>query len=116
MYQLYQERKIKSKKRPEWPNLIKSSALLLMCLHLSFTTAYVALKVLVLANLLADEVDDGLSGLVLLALGVHVLELQFDVRQEARAVVDLLDGVAQGPGNGSSLPGIEHLLSYCRSS
>ena len=67
-----------------------------------------------LGDLLADKVDDGLSGLVLLALGVHVLELQFDIRQEARAVVDLLDGVAQRPGNGSSLSGIEHLLSYCR--
>ena len=54
-------------------------------------------------DVLADEVDNGLGGLVLLSLGVDVFKFQLDIRQEARAVVDPLDGVTQCAGYGSSL-------------
>jgi hypothetical protein len=56
------------------------------------------------ANLLADEVNHGLGGHVLLALRVDVDEVELHVRQQARAVVDPLDGVAQSAGNGTPLP------------
>ena len=56
------------------------------------------------SNSLADEVDDGLCGLVLLALGVVVEELELHVGEQAGAVVDLLDGVGQRPGDGTALP------------
>lgn len=55
-------------------------------------------------GLLANHVDQGFSGLVLPALSVVVKELQLDIRQDARAVVDLLDGIAEGAGDGPALP------------
>ena len=54
-------------------------------------------------NLLADQIHNSLSGLVLLSLCVHVDEVEVDIRQEARAVVDPLDGVTQRPGDGPAL-------------
>ena len=54
-------------------------------------------------NLLADQIYNSLGGLVLLALGVDVDEVEVDVRQEAGAVVDPLNGVAQRPRDGPAL-------------
>ena len=56
-------------------------------------------------DVVADEIDQGLGGLVLFALGVVVQQLQLHVGQEARAVVDLLYRVGEGAGDGATLPG-----------
>ena len=53
---------------------------------------------------LANQIDDSLGRLVLPPLRVDVDELDLDVRQETGAVVDPLDGVAQGPRYGPTLP------------
>ncbi len=51
----------------------------------------------------ANQVHRSLRGDVLQAPGVFIGELQLDVRQQARAVVDLLDSVGQRSRNGSTL-------------
>ena len=54
-------------------------------------------------GLLADQINDGLRGLVLLPLCVYVDEVDLDVRQETGAVVDPLNRVAQSSRYGSAL-------------
>ena len=54
-------------------------------------------------RVITDEVHHGLRRPVLLALGVVVVELELDVGEDAGAVVDLLDGVRDGAGDGAAL-------------